>query len=77
MKSFKCCKECKPPKRCPGCHDTCKEYQEIKALNENEKEKICKAKSLEIDYLDSHIAALEKTKRKFGVKRAKSKKNDY
>ena len=29
MKS--CCMECVPPRRHPGCHDKCKEYQEWKA----------------------------------------------
>lgn len=28
---FKCCKECVPPKREPGCHDRCPEYKEARA----------------------------------------------
>ena len=28
---IECCKDCKPPKRYPGCGDHCKEYQEEKA----------------------------------------------
>lgn len=29
--TIRCCKYCKPPKRFPGCGDTCKEYKEEKA----------------------------------------------
>lgn len=28
---IECCKDCKPPKRYPGCGDHCKEYKEEKA----------------------------------------------
>lgn len=44
---IKCCKDCKPPKRYPGCGGKCKEYKEEKAkyLAEKKKEK---------EYLDSH-----------------------
>ncbi|MEE1302461.1 MAG: hypothetical protein UHD64_06725 [Bacteroidales bacterium] len=27
---MKCCKDCVPPKRHPGCHDTCEEYAKEK-----------------------------------------------
>lgn len=29
--TIECCKDCKPPKRYPGCGDHCKEYKEEKA----------------------------------------------
>lgn len=32
------CKDCVAPKRHPGCHDKCPEYQEQKAKNEAVKE---------------------------------------
>ena len=44
---IKCCKDCKPPKRYPGCGGKCKEYQEEKAKYLAEKQK---AK----EYLDNH-----------------------
>ena len=34
---IKCCKDCKPPKRHPACHDTCEEYLEEKTRYEHEK----------------------------------------
>lgn len=33
-----CCKECKPPKRYPGCHGQCPEYLAQKAEHERLKE---------------------------------------
>lgn len=42
-----CCKDCKPPKRYPGCGAKCKEYKEQKAkyLADKQKEK---------EYLKNH-----------------------
>ena len=34
------CKDCKPPKRHPGCHVECKEYKAWKAEHEERKQKI-------------------------------------
>lgn len=34
---IQCCRYCVAPKRHPGCHDTCKEYLEEKAINDTEK----------------------------------------
>lgn len=42
-----CCRECKPPKRHAGCHDTCKIYIEQKQEYEDRKTKIRDAKSNE------------------------------
>ena len=39
MPNFKACRYCKPPKRQPGCHATCKEYLDEKAAWEEEKKK--------------------------------------
>lgn len=40
-RSIKCCKDCKPPKRYPGCGDHCPEYKKEKAkyLADKQKEK--------------------------------------
>jgi hypothetical protein len=41
---IKCCKDCVPPTRYPGCHDRCSKYLEEKAKWEEEKQKIAKNK---------------------------------
>lgn len=46
-KGIKCCKDCVPPKRYPGCGDHCKEYQEEKA-------KLAAAKKKEKEYKDNN-----------------------
>ena len=46
-KIIKCCIDCKPPKRYPGCGDKCKEYKEEKAKYTADKQK-------EKDYLNNH-----------------------
>lgn len=33
-----CCKDCKAPKRYPGCHDHCPAYQEAKAIHDQQRE---------------------------------------
>lgn len=33
------CKTCKPPRRHPGCHDTCEDYKQYHDENERIKEK--------------------------------------
>lgn len=50
--TIECCKDCKPPKRYPGCGGTCKEYKEEKAkyLEDKQKEK---------EYLKNHPAIEE------------------
>ncbi len=35
--AIKCCKDCVPPARYPGCHDRCSKYLEEKAKWEEEK----------------------------------------
>lgn len=50
---IKCCKDCKPPKRKPGCGDHCPEYKaekaQLKADKEREKE-IRRSRPLIKDY---------------------------
>ena len=41
-----CCKNCVPPKRYPGCHDHCPEYQEQKVIHDKEKEEQNKLNAL-------------------------------
>jgi len=38
--AIKCCKDCVPPQRSPGCHDSCKQYIAEKAEYEEQKAKI-------------------------------------
>ena len=36
--TIKCCKDCVPPTRYPGCHDKCEKYIKEKAEYERQKE---------------------------------------
>lgn len=36
--AIKCCKDCVPPTRYPGCHDKCEQYKTEKAEYEKQKE---------------------------------------
>lgn len=36
--AIKCCKDCVPPTRYPGCHDKCNKYLKEKAEYEKQKE---------------------------------------
>lgn len=47
MKDDSPCKECKPPKRYPGCHDHCEEGLAWDEKVKEEKEKIRKIKNKE------------------------------
>lgn len=47
MAIIKCCKDCHAPKRYPGCHDKCPEYQKDKAIHDELKEKEFKRKQIE------------------------------
>ena len=40
---IKCCKDCKPPQRYPGCGDHCEKYKQEK--KEYEKQKECERKN--------------------------------
>lgn len=44
LMAIKCCKNCVPPQRHPGCHSTCPDYIREKAEWEEEKAKIKAAK---------------------------------
>lgn len=54
MSNFECCHYCKPPKRTPGCHDTCSEYLEAKAMFEQKKKDHDKYKEAEL-YLNHSV----------------------
>lgn len=64
---FKSCRDCKPPKRHPGCHGECEEYKASKLAYDEEMEQIRKTKELDRDYTEfkSHVTA--KTKRRYGT----------
>lgn len=40
MEFFECCKNCPKDKRHPGCHSTCEEYKESKALKDAYKDQV-------------------------------------
>lgn len=48
MSIIKCCKDCVPPTRYPGCHDKCSKYLEEKAKLEEIKAKARKDKAYTI-----------------------------
>lgn len=51
-KAIKCCQDCVPPVRHPGCHDTCKKYQQEKQEYNKEQLKIREARAAENNYSD-------------------------
>lgn len=52
MGSFKSCRDCKPPKRHPGCHGECEAYLAEKAANDAALERIKAARNEQGAYLD-------------------------
>lgn len=60
-----CCKDCKAPKRHPGCHGSCPEYIEEKTAHENEREANFRKREVQRGLLNQ---------REEGVKKANSRK---
>lgn len=48
MMPIKCCKDCVAPKRHPGCHDHCPEYNKENAENKARKAILDKEKSISL-----------------------------
>lgn len=61
--SIKCCKDCVPPQRYPGCHEHCQKYLEEKRLYEIQKQKERAAKSLRLTNYDFDEIAYSACKR--------------
>ena len=54
---IKCCKDCVPPQRFPGCHAKCNKYLEEKAKWEEEKARARKAQTYTINPNDFEMLA--------------------
>ena len=72
--SIKCCKNCVAPKRHPGCHSTCQEYQDAIEENKKEKEWLKQNTYPEITNYDFNEIRYVDNKRH---KRKKHKKDNY
>ena len=66
-----CCRNCKPPKRHPGCHDHCEQYQKEKAEWDAEQAAIRKAKDIEAGLDQTLIKGIYKRRPKGGKRRGK------
>ena len=64
---IKCCLGCVAPKRYPGCHGSCPEYLNEKALHEAAREEAFRAKQISAGLSDQRfhgVVKAEKHKRK-------------
>lgn len=65
--SIKCCKDCMPPTRHPGCHAKCNRYLEEKAEDEKRKEYVKTHKAVILtnyDFNEIGYASSKRHKRK-------------
>lgn len=71
--SINCCKDCKPPKRTPTCHITCKEYRRQKEASEAKREEINRKNKTNYDIYDQRAKNVYKAlkQRQQGGKYAK------
>lgn len=63
------CKNCKPPKRHPGCHDTCEEYQVYRAELDTKNETIRKKKTADAEI----VGVFAGTRKRFENNRKKAR----
>lgn len=57
---YECCRDCKPPKRKPACHDTCPDYKEVHDANTAIKEKKKMQRKIDSYTVESCIKRNEK-----------------
>lgn len=69
MKNAKCCIKCVPPKRYPGCHDRCPEFQAVVKENERERSEITKRNHASDDAYRVRQAKRDRYRRRAGGKR--------
>lgn len=58
------CHYCVAPKRHPGCHDTCPEYQKAKAEHEARKAAADKKRAIERNLISQTVTSVERRKKK-------------
>lgn len=59
--AIECCKHCVAPKRYPGCHDHCPEYQEQKAIHDANREEQNKKNYISDGIYQQQTRAIERT----------------
>ena len=59
---IRCCRDCVPPKRHPGCHATCEKYAKEKAEFEKHKSEYWTKRIKEIDYIGYEVGKHSKRK---------------
>lgn len=65
MNKISCCRECVPPKRYPGCHDHCEEYQKQKAELEERRKARNSEEAKASDIRDYIVKRRAKSKMKY------------
>ena len=63
---IRCCRECVPPKRHPGCHSRCEEYIAEKARLDERREKVALEITKESELRDYDVRRHERAKKKHG-----------
>ena len=66
LSKISCCYGCEPPKRRPGCHDTCEVYQKQKAEWDALRERYNAERSRIADYTAYDVEKNVKRKKKHG-----------
>ncbi len=56
QKIIRCCKDCKPPKRRPACHDSCPDY----LAEKNKMQEIKNAENVDKQIKDYHSEMIDK-----------------
>lgn len=56
VNTYKCCKDCMPPKRYPGCHGHCEEYLGEKKELDKIRERLARERKYNQDYYESSMA---------------------
>lgn len=65
---IKCCIDCKPPKRHPGCHDHCPEYIGERAEHDERKAVFDKQRQLNGNLTAQRLSGIDRAKKKRKLK---------
>lgn len=75
VNAYKCCKDCMPPKRYPGCHGHCEEYLGEKKELDKIRERLARERKYNNDYMECKRTRVEYFQKQ--KKRAKYVKKNY
>ena len=64
--AIRCCYSCVPPKRTPGCHASCPDYQRENAEHQERKELAYREKRIYYGLEEFEIISCQKQKRRHG-----------